>query len=119
MFNKPSVTEAMAKVERAIMSCKTFTQLDSAVKMAENFRKAYYFSALELAFLFPQLKEQEANILKNLMNRPDVKLGIGGKYVVGLDLANGSSHTAYHILQGDGFTYRNVTPQIITGDALD
>jgi hypothetical protein len=69
MFNKPSVIEAKTKVERAIMSCRTFTQLDAARRMADNFKTAYHFSTLELTFLFPQLKQREKQILRNIMRR--------------------------------------------------
>jgi len=120
MFNKPSVIEAKAKVERVIMSCRTFTQLDSARRMADNFKKAYHFSTLELTFLFPQLKDQEAYIIMCLMNRPDVYLDKGVKYLMGVDFGNGVDRTAYSVMMyQDGFTYRNINNQIITGDAVD
>lgn len=69
MFNKPSVIEAKTKVERAIMSCKTFTQLDSARRMADNFKTAYNFPTLELTFIFPQLQKREKQLLRNVMRR--------------------------------------------------
>jgi len=69
MYNKPSVIEAKAKVERAIMSCRTFTQLDSARRMADNFKTAYHFTTLESTFIFPQLKKRETQLLRNIMRR--------------------------------------------------
>lgn len=69
MYNQPGVMEAMAKVERSIMSCKTLTQLDSARKMADNFKTAYHFHTLELTFIFPQLQKREKQLLRNVMRR--------------------------------------------------